>query len=147
MLAACACCPARSSSKPWPIACAGSARAVASSSTTPRLGLRRIQSAEVVEHHPPLLRRELPQLVPGGIAEPGPGAGGPGLQRGRHMDTVARSRPAHALLVLVGLVVREGAPGVQQTMIQALLPLDRLAIEPSRFELARELLRFVRERT
>src|SRR2546430_3420518 len=40
-------------------------------------------------------------------------------------DAVARRRPAHALLGLVRLVVREGAAGIEQPVVQALLPLDR----------------------
>src|SRR5690348_10649888 len=63
------------------------------------------------------------------------------------MDTVSGGGAADALLVLVRLVVRQRPPGVEEAVIQPLLALDRLAVEPSGLELARQLLRFLRQRT
>src|SRR2546430_16724525 len=54
-------------------------------------------------------------------------------------DAVARRRPAHALLGLVRLVVREGAAGIEQPVVQALLPLDRPLVQATGFELAGQL--------
>src|SRR5256885_15254128 len=121
MLAACSNCPARSSSKPCPIACpritppgaSASARPTATPVTT--LLLRGIEPAEVVEHQATLFRRESLQLVARGVADPRTGAGRTGLERGGNVDGVARRRPALTLLVLVRLVGREGAAGVAPT--------------------------------
>src|SRR5207253_10708027 len=91
--------PARSSSKPWPIACARSGRTTSTeriSPSIPRLKvgpnttlplramlcrahsseregsllLRRIQSPEILEHQPTLLGGETLELLPPGVPEP-----------------------------------------------------------------------------
>src|SRR5690349_14308243 len=62
------------------------------------------------------------------------------------MNAIARRRAADTLLVLVRLVVREHAPGIEQPVVQSLLALDRRAVESSGLELARQLLRLLRER-
>src|SRR2546430_17387902 len=61
-------------------------------------------------------------------------------------DAVARRRPAHALLGLVRLVVREGAAGIEQPVVQALLPLDRPLVQATGFELAGQLPGLLRQR-
>src|SRR5256885_8411281 len=131
MLAACSNCPARSSSKPCPIACpritppgaSASARPTATPVTT--LLLRGIEPAEVIEHQATLFRRESLQLVPRGVAEPRTRAGRSALECGGNGDAVAPPPPALALLVLVRLVVREGAAGVEQPGGQTPLSLAR----------------------
>src|SRR5256886_9843114 len=75
MAAACSYWPARSSSKPWPIAWEGSTRATRMSSPTVQLLLRRIQSPKILEYQAPLLRGEALQLLPRGVAEPRARAG------------------------------------------------------------------------
>src|SRR2546430_11932386 len=85
----------------------------------------RIEPAEVVEHEPTLFRRESLQLVPRGVAEPRARARRSRLERGGNVHAVTRRGPALTLLVLVRLVVGEGAAGVEQPVVQALLPLDR----------------------
>src|SRR5207249_1434863 len=101
--------PARSSSKPWPIAWAGRARAhrstmvattskgkpregrftgtcraAASAAHSRRLGRRRIQPPEVLEHQPTLLGGETLELLPPGVPEPrARGSGTPGGRSSR----------------------------------------------------------------
>src|SRR5256884_4341406 len=89
----------------------------------------RIEPAEVVEHEPTLFRRESLQLVPRGVAEPRARARRSRLERGGNVHAVARRGPALTLPVLVRLVVGEGAAGVEQPVVQALLTLDRPLVE------------------
>src|SRR2546426_7827265 len=139
--------PARSSSKPWPIACAGSERANRTSSPTVQLPLRRIQSPEILEYQATLLGGETLQLFPRGVTEPRARARGSGLQDVGDVHAIAGRGAADALLGLVGLVVRERAAGVEQSAVQALLALDGLLVEAPGLELAREFLRLLGERT
>src|SRR2546421_2602602 len=128
-----------------PPGASASARPTATPVTT--LLRRGIEPAEVIEHQATLFRRESLQLVPRGVAEPRTGAGRSGLERGGNVHAVARRRPALTLLVLVRLVVREGAAGVEQPVVQTLLTLDRPLVEPPSLELAGEISRLLRERT
>src|SRR5207302_6958963 len=151
MLAACSSLPARSSSKPCPMVCpratrpGATASAIPSARRTPLL-LWRIEPAEVVQHQATLFRGERLQFVPCGVAEPRARPRRSGLEGGGNVDAVARRRPAHALLGLVRLVVREGAAGIEQPVVQALLPLDRPLVQAAGFELAGELPGLLRER-
>src|SRR2546425_3752367 len=139
--------PARSSSKPWPIACAGSERANRTSSPTVQLPLRRIQSPEILEYQATLLGGETLELFPRGVTEPRTRARRTGLQDVGDVYAVPGRGVADALLGLVGLVVRERAAGVEQSAVQALLALDGLLVEAPGLELTGELLRLLRERT
>src|SRR6267378_3721727 len=139
--------PARSSSKPWPITCAGSARAARTKSPTAQLRVRRIEPAEILEHQATLLGGETLELFPRGVAEPRARTRRPGLQDVGDMHAVPDRGAAHALLGLIGLVVRKRTAGVEQAAVQALLALDGLLIEAPGVELARELLRLLCERT
>src|SRR5437660_485883 len=168
--------PARSSSKPWPIACARSGRTTSTeriSPSIPRLKagpnttlplramlcrahsseregsllLRRIQSPEILEHQPTLLGGETLELLPPGVPEPRARARRARLQYVGDVHAVSGRGPADAFFVLVGLVVRERAAGVQQSAVQALLALDGLLVEAPSLELTCELLRLLRERT
>src|SRR5437667_181552 len=66
----------------WPRAPCAETSSSPRTTSSARLG--RIQSPEVLEHEPPLLRREPRQLFPCRIARPGPPARGAGLeQRGK----------------------------------------------------------------
>src|SRR6266481_1663529 len=147
MAAACSYWPDRSSSKPWPMAWAGSERAANTSSPTVHLLLRRIQSPEILEHETALLGGETLQLLPRGITKPRARARRPGFQDVGDVHAVARRGAADALLGLVGLVVRERAAGVEQPAVQALLALDGLLVEAPGLELTRQLFRLLRERT
>src|SRR5207249_7962156 len=168
--------PARSSSKPWPIACARSGRTTSTeriSPSIPRLKvgpnttlplramlcrahsseregsllLRRIQSPEILEHQPTLLGGETLELLPPGVPEPRARARRARLQDVGDVHAVSGRGPADAFFVLVGLVVRERAAGVEQSAVQALLALDGLLVEAPGLELACELLRLLRART
>src|SRR5881628_1026554 len=168
--------PARSSSKPWPIAWAGSGRTTSTeriSPSIPRLKpepnttlplramlcrahssewegsllLRRIQSPEILEHQPTLLRGETLELLPAGVPEPRARARRARLQDVGDVHAVSGRGPADALLVLVGLVVRKRAAGVEQSAVQTLLALDGLLVEAPGLELTCKLLRLLRERT
>src|SRR3989440_3880061 len=147
MAAACSYWPARSSSKPWPIAWEGSTRATRMSSPTVQLLLRRIQSPKILEYQAPLLRGEALQLLPRGVAEPRARAGRAGLEDVGSVNAVPARGAADALLGLVGLVVRERAAGVEESAVQALLGLAGLLVEASGLELTRGLLRLLRQRT
>src|SRR5207237_879628 len=105
-----------------------------------------IEPAEVVQHQPTLFRGEPLQLVPRGVAEPRARPRRSGLERGGDVDAVSCRRPAHALIVLVRLLVRERAAGIEQPVVQALLPLDRPLVQAAGFELAGELPGLLRER-
>src|SRR5216110_2360899 len=168
--------PARSSSKPWPIACAGSGRTTSTeriSPSIPRLKvgpnttlplramlcrahsseregsllLRRIQSPEILEHQPTLLGGETLELLPPGVPEPRARARRARLQYVGDVHAVSGRGPADAFVVLVGLVVRERAGGGEQSAVQALLALDGLLVEAPSLELTCELFRLLRERT
>src|SRR5438876_6463927 len=115
--------------------------------TAAPLLLRLIQAAEVLEHHAPLLGRETGELVPRGIADLWPCARRPREERGRNVDAVTARGAAGAFLLLIRLVAREAAACVEQLAVEALQSRDRSGVEPSRFELPRELARFLRERT
>src|SRR6266513_2785389 len=176
MAAACSYWPARSSSKPWPIACAGSGRTTSTERIIPSIPrlkpgpkttlplramlcrahssewegsllLRRIQSPKLLEHQAPLFGGEALQLLPRGVAEPRARARRAGLEDVGNVNAVPARGAADALLGLVGLVVRERAAGVEQSAVQALLALDGLLVEAPGLELTRELLRLLRERT
>src|SRR5258705_10416283 len=109
--------------------------------------LRVIEPAEVLEHHAALLGRESAQLVPRRVAEFGTAAGRAWEERGRDVDAIgAGCGAAGALLLLDGLIAREGATGVEQLAIQPLLPLDGSGVQPAPLELPRELARFLRQR-
>src|SRR5881296_3796373 len=168
--------PARSSSKPWPIAWAGSGRTTSTQRISPSiprlkpepnttlplramlcrahssewegsLPLRCIQPPEILEHQPTLLGGETLELLPPGVPEPRARARRARLQDVGDVHAVSGRGPADALLVLVGLVVRERAAGVEQSAVQALLALDRLLVEAPGLELTCKLLRLLRERT
>src|SRR2546425_7813073 len=111
-----------------------------------RLLLRLIQPAEVLEHHAPLLGRETGELVPRGVADFRTGAGRSGEERSRNVDAVTRGGAAGALLLVIRLVAGEAAAGIEQLAVEALLPLDRPAIEPSRLELSGQLAGLLGER-
>src|SRR5205085_2751011 len=103
--------------------------------------------AEVFEHHAPLLGRETGQLVPRRIADFRACAGRAGEQRGGYVEAVGGGRrAARALLLFVGLFAREASAGIEQLAVQALLTLDDARLEPARFELTRQLARFLRQR-
>src|SRR2546430_1600166 len=164
MLAACSNWPARSSSTPCPIACALAGPRARSSSVSvtnhaeprrmtrgagsPADSSRRrsIQLSEVLEHQTALLGRQHLQLFPRRIPQAGAGPRPARLENVGKVDAVARGRAADSVLGLVGLVVRQRATGIEQPMVQALLALDGLLIEPSGFELAGQLLGLLRER-
>src|SRR2546427_3326998 len=147
MAAACSYWPDRSSSKPWPMAWAGSERAANTSSPTVHLLLRRIQSPEILEYQTALLGRETLQLLPRGIPEPRARPRRPGFQDVGDVHAVARRGAADPLLGLVGVVVRQRAAGVEQPAVQSLLALDGLLVEAPGVELACELLRLLGQRT
>src|SRR4029077_11492582 len=128
---------------PWPMAWPESSETRTTSATS---RLRLIDPSEILEHESPLLRTQPLQLFPRGIPESRAHARGAGLQCRRQMNAIPPRRAADALFFLVRLVVREGAPGVEQPVIQSLLTLDRRAVEPASLELARQLLRLLRER-
>src|SRR5690349_19819395 len=107
---------------------------------------RSIQLSEVLEHQTALLGRQHLELFPRRIPQPGAGPGRARLQNVGKVDAVARGRAADSVLGLVGLVVRQRATGIEQPMVQPLLALDGLLIEPSGFELAGQLLGLLRER-
>src|SRR5262249_15670629 len=107
--------------------------------------LRLIQSAEVLAGHAPPFGRETAELVPGRVADFRARGCRPRLQRAGNVHAVAKSRAAGALLLFIGLVAGERAAGVEQFAVQALLALDGARVEAPRFELARELARFLRE--
>src|SRR5436309_944826 len=109
--------------------------------------LGRIQPPEVLEHEPPLVGSEVHQLFPCRVAQPGPGARGAGLEHAGDVHAVAGGRAAGALLVLVRLPAGERPTGVEEAAVQALLTLDCLGVEPSRFELPGELAGLPRERS
>src|SRR5207249_8905392 len=125
----------------------GTCRAAASAAHSRRLGRRRIQPPEVLEHQPTLLGGETLELLPPGVPEPRARARRARLQDVGDVHAVSGRGPADALLVLVGLVVRERAAGVEQSAVQPLLALDRLLVEAPGLELTCKLLRLLRERT
>src|SRR5947207_1414514 len=128
----------------WPRAlCAGTSNNPRTVSSA-RLG--RIQSPEILEHEPSLLRRKPGQLFPRGIAQPGTRAGRAGLEQRREVHAVAGGGATGALFVFVGLTPREGPAGVEQPAVQPLLTLDRLLVETARVQLARQLARLLRQR-
>src|SRR5256885_6814706 len=113
--------------------------------TAAPLLLRLIQAAEVLEHHAPLLGREPGQLVPRGVADFRTRAGRAREERAWNVDTVTRRRTTGTLLLLIGLVSRQTAARVEQLAIETLLPFDRAAVEPPRFQLPGELAGFLGE--
>src|SRR5438874_13227108 len=106
-----------------------------------------IQPAEVLEHHAPLLGRKTGELIPRRVADFRPCASRPREERPRNVDAVTRRGATGAVLLFVRLVAGQAAAGIEQLAIEALLPLDRAAVEPSRFELSGELARFLSEGT
>src|SRR5438093_3111709 len=125
----------------------GTCRAAASAAHSRRLGRRRVQPPEVLEHQPTLLGGETLELLPPGVPEPRARARRARLQDVGDVHAVSGRGPADALLVLVGLVVRERAAGVEQSAVQPLLALDGLLVEAPGLELACELLRLLGQRT
>src|SRR6267378_4351744 len=97
-----------------------------------------IQPAKIFEHHAPLLGRETGQLVPRGVADFRTRADRAREERAWNVDTVARRRTTGTLLLLVRLLSRQTAARVEQLAIEALLPFDRAAVEPPRFQLTGE---------
>src|SRR5260221_10429720 len=94
--------------------------------------LRVIEPAEVLEHHATLLGRESTQLVPRRVAEFRTAAGRTREERGRDVNAVGTGcGPAGALLLLVRLVARQAATGVEQFAIEALLPIDGSGVPPA----------------
>src|SRR6267378_4395115 len=128
----------------WPRAPCAKTSSSPSTQTSARLG--GIQSPEILEHEPPLLRREPGQLLPRRIAQPGTRARRAGFEYCRKVHGVVGAGATGALLALVGLAPRQGPAGVEQPAVQAFLTLDRLLVETARVELARQLARFLRER-
>src|SRR5207249_10118235 len=106
----------------------------------------RIQSPEVLEHEPPLLRREPRQLFPRRIAQPVPPARGAGLEQRGKVHTIAGGRATAAFLAFVGLAPGQGPAGVEQAAVQPLRARDRLWVETARVQLARQLSRLLRQR-
>src|SRR5947199_115762 len=98
----------------------GTCRAAASAAHSRRLGRRRIQRPEVLEHQPTLLGGETLELLPPGVPEPRARARRARLQDVGDVHAVSGRGPADALLVLVGLVVRERAAGVGPAAVQRL---------------------------
>src|SRR2546423_14967461 len=119
----------------WPRAlCAGTSNNPRTASSA-RLG--RIQSPEILEHEPSLLRRKPGQLFPRGIAQPGTRAGRAGLEQRREVHAVAGGGATGALFVFVGLTPREGPAGVEQPAVQPLLTLGRPVGQTARGPLGR----------
>src|SRR5881396_201101 len=127
----------------WPRAPCAETSSSPRTTSSARLG--RIQSPEVLEHEPPLLRREPRQLFPRRIAQPGPPARGAGLEQRGKVHTIAGGRATAAFLAFVGLAPGQGPAGVEQPAVQPLLALDRLLVETARVELARQLARLLRQ--
>src|SRR5881296_802425 len=123
----------------------GTCRAAASAAHSRRLGRRRIQPPEVLEHQPTLLGGETLELLPPGVPEPRARARRARLQDVGDVHAVSGRGPADAFFVLVGLVVRERAAGVEQSAVQPLLALDGLLVEAPGLELTRELFRLLRQ--
>src|SRR5437867_148020 len=128
----------------WPRAPCAETSSSPRTTSSARLG--RIQSPEVLEHEPPLLRREPRQLFPRRIAQPGPPARGAGLEQRGKVHTIAGGRATAAFLAFVGLAPGQGPAGVEQAAVQPLLALDRLLVETARVQLARQLSRLLRQR-
>src|SRR5256884_116407 len=128
----------------WPRAPCAETSSSPRTTSSARLG--RIQSREVLEHEPPLLRREPRQLCPRRIAQPGPPARGAGLEQRGKVHTIAGDRATAAFLAFVGLAPGQGPAGVEQAAVQPLLALDRLLVETARVQLARQLSRLLRQR-
>src|SRR5947208_624488 len=128
----------------WPRAPCAETSSSPRTTSSARLG--RIQSPEVLEHEPPLLRREPRQLFPRRIAQPGPPARGAGLEQRGKVHTIAGGRATAAFLAFVGLAPGQGPAGVEQAAVQPLLALDRLLVETARVQLARQLPRLLRQR-
>src|SRR3989441_6175678 len=109
------------------------------------LMLRFIQPAEVLEHHAPLLGRETGELVPRRIADFRACAGRPREEPGRNVDAVTRRGATGALFLFIRLVAGQAAAGVEQFAIEALLALDRAAVEPSGLQLTSKLTGLLRQ--
>src|SRR5256885_16197356 len=101
----------------WPRAPCGEPRSSQRTTSSARLG--RIQSPEVLEHEPPLLRREPRQLFPRRIAQPGPPARGAGLEQRWKVHTIAGGRATAAFLAFVGLAPGQGPAGVEQAAVRS----------------------------
>src|SRR5947199_2069265 len=174
MAAACSYWPARSSSKPWPMAWADRGRTTSTERTSPSIPrlkpgpnttlplramlsrahssewersllLWRIQPPEILEHQATLLGSETLEFFPRGVAEPRARARRPGLQDVGDVNAVPGRGAADALLGLVGHVVRERAARVWQSAVQPLLALDGLLVEAPGLELTREFFRLLRQ--
>src|SRR5438105_7359570 len=120
----------------WPRAPCAETSSSPRTTSSARLG--RIQSPEVLEHEPPLLRREPRQLFPRRIAQPGPPARGAGLEQRGKVHTIAGGRATAAFLAFVGLAPGQGPAGVEQAAVQPLLALDRLLVETARVQRSEE---------
>src|SRR5919108_968737 len=112
---------------------------------TKRLRLGLIDPSEVLEHQPPLLGRQPGQLVPRGVAHLGTGSCRSRTERGRYVHAIAGRGTADPLLLVVRFLARETAAGIEELAIELLLPVERPPIQPARFELAREIARFLRQ--
>src|SRR5437764_5448084 len=102
-----------------------------------------IQPEEVFQHQAPLLGRQSAQLVPRGITKLGTRSGRARKERARDVDAIAGRGAAGALLLIVWLLAGETAAGVDQFAIELLLPIEGAPVQPSRFELARQLAGFL----
>src|SRR5256885_13267725 len=91
----------------WPRAPCAETSSSPSTQTSARLG--GIQSPEILEHEPPLLRREPGQLVPRRIAQPGTRARRAGFEYCRKVHAVVCGGAAGALLSLFRLAPPHGA--------------------------------------
>src|SRR3989449_10379685 len=131
--------PWRSSSNPWPIACAASGAAPAPVRKRTKSALRtrggrsrRIEPAEVFENEATLLRRQTGQLFPRGILESRPRARRPRSQHAGQVHAVADRRTAGALAVFIGRGARQRAARVEQPAGQPPAALEPLAGEAGR---------------
>src|SRR5436190_1022473 len=128
----------------WGRSSAGDATRRTSASLMLRRGL--IQPAEVLENQAPLLGGETAELVPGRVADLWTRARGARLQDAGNVHAVTDGGAAGAVLLFVGLLTGEGATGVEQFSVQAFLALDGPGVQPSRFQLACQIARFLGKR-
>src|SRR5207237_1014648 len=130
----------------WPRAPCAETSSSPRTTSSARLG--RIQSPEVLEHEPPLLRREPRQLFPRRIAQPGPPARGAGLeQRARALARGDRAQLLEPRLTARPHHGKESARRAVQPLLVARHPrelLDRLG-EPAPRPRSRDLAAAPRE--
>src|SRR5581483_7381596 len=116
--------------------CAPSRRAGASAATRraapTRLRALRIDALEVLQHGPSLVGGEAAQLVPRGLAVSDRAAAAEGPLP--HNDRRVGTGPRLALPGILALILLECEAGVEQPMVQALLPLEEAGVDPSAIE-------------